>query len=59
MLFGFQVQTDFQQIVENQFLITIPDADDINHVVVFLTGSIPFTDGMGGAGKIFLETWKF
>ncbi|KYM75425.1 Protein OPI10 like protein, partial [Atta colombica] len=43
------VQTDFQQVGENQFLITIPDADNINHIVVFLTGTIPFSDGMGGA----------
>ncbi|XP_018058294.1 PREDICTED: protein OPI10 homolog [Atta colombica] len=46
---GRLVQTDFQQVGENQFLITIPDADNINHIVVFLTGTIPFSDGMGGA----------
>lgn len=44
------MQTDFQQIGENQFLITVPDADNINHIVVFLTGTIPFPDGTGGAG---------
>ena len=27
----------------------IPDADSVNHVVIFLTGAIPFPDGMGGA----------
>ncbi|XP_014600092.1 PREDICTED: protein OPI10 homolog [Polistes canadensis] len=46
---GRLVQTDFQQIGENQFLITVLDADNINHIVVFLTGTIPFPDGMGGA----------
>ncbi|XP_071580230.1 protein OPI10 homolog [Temnothorax nylanderi] len=46
---GRLVQTDFQQVGENQFLITIPDADNINHIVVFLTGTVPFPDGMGGA----------
>lgn len=51
VIFIFQVQTDFQQVGENQFLITIPDADNINHIVVFLTGTVSFPDGMGGAGK--------
>ncbi|XP_071874508.1 protein OPI10 homolog isoform X1 [Bombus fervidus] len=46
---GRLVQTDFQRIGENQFLITVPDADNINHIVVFLTGAIPFPDGTGGA----------
>ncbi|EFN79212.1 protein OPI10 homolog [Harpegnathos saltator] len=46
---GRFVQTDFQQIGENQFLINVPDADNINHIVVFLTGTVPFPDGMGGA----------
>ncbi|EGI69866.1 PREDICTED: protein OPI10 homolog [Acromyrmex echinatior] len=46
---GRLVQTDFQQVGENQFLITIPDADNINHIVVFLTGTIPFSEGVGGA----------
>lgn len=46
------MQTDFQQVGENQFLITVPDADNINHIVVFLTGTVPFPDGMGGAGKM-------
>ncbi|XP_053658367.1 protein OPI10 homolog [Anopheles marshallii] len=45
---GRLVQTDFQQISESHFLITIPDADNVNHVVVFLTGTIPFPDGMAG-----------
>ncbi|KAJ8668072.1 hypothetical protein QAD02_009735 [Eretmocerus hayati] len=46
---GRLVQTDFQQITENQCLITVPDADNINHIVIFLTGTIPFAEGMGGA----------
>lgn len=45
----FQVQTDYEQVTQNQFLFNIVDADSINHVVVFLTGQTPFPDGYGGA----------
>lgn len=54
--FVSQVQTDFQQVGENQFLINVPDADNINHIVVFLLGTVPFPDGMGGAGKMQHKT---
>nr|CAG4635053.1 EOG090X0D82 [Alona affinis] len=46
---GRLVQTDFQQISPTQFMITVPDADNINHLVVFLTGAVPFPDGFGGS----------
>lgn len=46
---GRLVQTDFQRIDENKFLINIPDADNINHVVVFLTGTLPLPVGMAGS----------
>lgn len=46
---GRLVQTDFQQISEAQFLINIAEADNVNHVVVFLTGTTPFPEGMAGA----------
>lgn len=46
---GRLVQTDAQQVSENQFLFNIPEADNINHVVVFMTGQMPFPDGLGGA----------
>ncbi|KAF2905262.1 hypothetical protein ILUMI_00913 [Ignelater luminosus] len=45
---GRLVTTEFEQINENQFLTTILDADNINHVVVFLTGAVPFPEGVGG-----------
>ncbi|XP_055614213.1 protein OPI10 homolog [Uranotaenia lowii] len=46
---GRLVQTDFQQVSDAQFLINIPEADNVNHVVVFLTGTTPFPEGMAGA----------
>lgn len=30
--------------------MTIPGADTVNYVAVFMTGTIPFPDGMGGLG---------
>nr|CAD7260789.1 unnamed protein product [Timema shepardi] len=41
-------QTDFQQVGETQFLTTILDADSINHIVVFMTGTQPFPPDTGG-----------
>lgn len=49
----FQVQTDFQQISESQFLTTILDADNINHIVIFLTGIAPLPEGTAGLGKYY------
>ena len=34
-------------------MTNVTEADDINHVVVFLTGSQPFPNEMGGAGMSF------
>ncbi|KAB0798185.1 hypothetical protein PPYR_09178 [Photinus pyralis] len=45
---GRLVSTEFQQINEKQFLTTIVDADNINHVVIFLTGAVPFPEGTSG-----------
>ena len=57
--FVFQVQTDFSVVDMNKFLITIQNADDINHVVVFMTGSQPFPEGMGGSGEPTVFTYAF
>ncbi|XP_046560052.1 protein Hikeshi-like [Haliotis rubra] len=46
---GRLVQTDLQQVSETQFLFNITDADNINHVVLFMTGQTPFPEGFGGA----------
>ncbi|PNF28599.1 OPI10-like protein, partial [Cryptotermes secundus] len=37
----------FEQVGETQFVTTIHDADNINHIAVFMTGTIPFPQGMG------------
>lgn len=50
-----QVQTDFQPCAENKFITTIVDADSINHIVVFLTGTQAFHPGTGGLGIILLN----
>lgn len=54
----FQVQTDFQLVESNKFLITIPNADNINHLVVFMTGLCPLPEGMAGAGRYFVLIFK-
>ena len=46
---GRLVSTNWEQISATNVVSEIPDADSVNHLVVFLTGSIPFPDGMGGA----------
>ncbi|XP_043461116.1 protein OPI10 homolog [Leptopilina heterotoma] len=46
---GRLVQTNFEQVSETKLLFTVPDADDINHIVLFLVGTIPFPDNMAGA----------
>ncbi|XP_049888037.1 protein OPI10 homolog isoform X2 [Pectinophora gossypiella] len=45
---GRLVQTDFTPLTETQFLVTIPEADNINHAVVFLTGAVPLPAGTAG-----------
>lgn len=41
---------NFQQVSETQFVIPIPDIDHVNHLVVFMTGQIPFPENFGGGG---------
>ena len=44
-----QVNTNVQQANPNTFLLAVDGADSINHIVVFLTGQVPFSDGYGGS----------
>ena len=39
----------FQRISDNQFSIVIPDIESVNHIVIYMTGEMPFPDGLAGA----------
>ena len=43
------MQTNFIQVDETKVMCNIENADNINHVVVFMTGFSPFPDGFGCA----------
>ena len=58
-VFCVKVQTDFTAVDINKSLITIQNADDINHVVVFMTGTQPFPEGMGGSGERTVFTYGY
>ena len=45
----FQVNTNVQQASPNTFLLAVDGAESINHIVVFLTGQVPFSEGFGGS----------
>ena len=51
--FCIQVQTEFERVSETQFVFNIIDAEQINHFVAFMTGAVPFPDGLGGAGEFW------
>ncbi|KAG0205947.1 hypothetical protein BGX28_002539 [Mortierella sp. GBA30] len=40
-----QVQTNLQQVDVNKFTFQLDDAENINHIVVFLLGTLPFQPG--------------
>ncbi|XP_051558074.1 protein Hikeshi [Xyrauchen texanus] len=46
---GRLVQTDVQQVATDKFVFNLPDYENVNHVVVFMLGTVPFPAGMGGA----------
>ncbi len=43
------MNTNVQQASLNQFLLTLENVETINHIVVFLDGEVPFSDGFGGS----------
>lgn len=46
---GRLVQTDAVQIASDKFVFNLSDYENVNHVVVFMLGTVPFPAGMGGA----------
>lgn len=46
---GRLVQTDAVQVFPDKFVFNLPDYENVNHVVVFMLGTVPFPVGMGGA----------
>lgn len=49
LISGRLVDTNFREVDTTHAVIDVLDADNFNHVVVFLTGQQPFPDGTGGA----------
>ncbi|KAK0499978.1 DUF775-domain-containing protein [Armillaria luteobubalina] len=46
---GRLLQTNLQQIDETHALFELPNASTINHVCVFVLGTVPFPEGYGAA----------
>ncbi|XP_074605594.1 protein OPI10 homolog [Brevipalpus obovatus] len=62
---GRLVQTDFQLVDIGKFLITIPNAESINHIVVFLTPQQPLPPDAGASvyfswpDSLSPPTWQY
>jgi protein Hikeshi len=57
------VTTEFRQVDATKFLLTLDNAQLINHIVIFLTGSIPFQQGLGASvylhwTNLSNDTWQ-
>ena len=48
----------FERIGELELVCEVPDADAINHIVVFMTGAEPFPDGFGGSGWFLFQKFE-
>ncbi|XP_075963476.1 protein Hikeshi [Anarhichas minor] len=46
---GRLVQTDATQVAADKFVFNLPDYENVNHVVVFMLGTVPFPADTGGA----------
>ncbi|KAF9007097.1 hypothetical protein BDQ17DRAFT_1302524 [Cyathus striatus] len=50
---GRLLQTNLQQVDETHALFELPNASQINHVCVFLLGTVPFPEGYGATVHFF------
>ncbi|TFY81119.1 hypothetical protein EWM64_g2895 [Hericium alpestre] len=50
---GRPLQTNLQQIDQTHAAFELPQAESINHICVFLLGTIPFPDGYGATVHFF------
>ncbi|RDD41794.1 Protein Hikeshi [Trichoplax sp. H2] len=46
---GRLIQSEPRQVSQTHFVFDIPNADNVNHVVIFLLGTIPLPDGFGAS----------
>ncbi|KAF8743570.1 hypothetical protein AX14_002118 [Amanita brunnescens Koide BX004] len=50
---GRIIQTNLQQVDDTHAYFELPNASGINHICVFLLGSVPFPDGYGATVHFF------
>ncbi|KAF8924130.1 hypothetical protein EDD21DRAFT_390853 [Dissophora ornata] len=57
---GRLVQTNLQQVDVNKFTFQLDDAENINHIVVFLLGTVPFQPGYAATVHLLWpnKTWQ-
>ncbi|KAJ2957764.1 hypothetical protein NQZ79_g6601 [Umbelopsis isabellina] len=57
---GRLVQTNLQQVDVNKWVFELPDANNINHITVFLLGTQPFDPGFGATVHLLWpnKDWK-
>ncbi|KAG0279988.1 hypothetical protein BGZ95_011663 [Linnemannia exigua] len=57
---GRLVQTNLQQVDVNKFTFQLDDAEAINHIVVFLLGTMPFQQGSAATVHLLWpnKTWQ-
>ncbi|KAG0268316.1 hypothetical protein DFQ27_007052 [Actinomortierella ambigua] len=57
---GRLVQTNLQQVDVNKFTFQLDDANNINHIVVFLLGTMPFQEGLAATVHLLWpnKTWQ-